>query len=132
MLYATHIWKFKTFKDENGKNVIEDWLQKLPITAQDTIDTRLRYLVVLEQWARPAFDKIKGAEGIHEIRAKDHSANIEYRVFGCFGPERKEFTLLVGAYKKGTVYNPKDYMNTFKRRYKYFLENKESVDEYRW
>lgn len=130
MLYTSTIWKFKVFVEDNGKNVIVDWLQKLPQSAQDAIDTRIRYLEVTEKWQRPAFDKLKGYDGIHEIRVKDHLANIEYRIFGCYGPGRKEFTLLVGAYKKDKNYDPKNCFNTAGLRYKNFQKNKGNVYDY--
>jgi len=131
MLYPLYVWTFKVFIEDNGKNVIADWLQQLPSSAQEAIETRLRYLSVTEKWQRPAFDKLKGIDHIHEIRVKDHLANTEYRLLGCYGPNRKEFTLLIGTSKKGQVYDPKNCFETVARRYKTF-KKKGNVYDYEW
>jgi len=34
-------------------------------------------------------------------------SKIQYRLFGCFGPERKQFTILIGVTKKNGNYTPK-------------------------
>ncbi len=44
-----------------------------------------------------------------ELRFK---ADKQYRILGFFGPARSDFTLLVGASKKGNNYDPRNALQT--------------------
>jgi hypothetical protein len=70
------------------------------------LDAALEYLIQRprNEWRRPEFDLLSGKmREIGEIRLK---ADKEYRMFGFFGPGRSDFTLLIGASKKGKTYDP--------------------------
>jgi hypothetical protein len=43
-------WFFRDFRDANGQNVVLDWTQSLPLTAQAKIDNRI---LVLQAWSGP-------------------------------------------------------------------------------
>ncbi|MGH9793403.1 MAG: hypothetical protein ACRD5G_01400 [Candidatus Acidiferrales bacterium] len=61
------------------------------------------------------------AERIWELEFKT-SENLAYRVFGNFGPSRKESTLLMGCYHKGKVYTPPDAIEESIKRSQALLE----------
>lgn len=134
MLYDSPIWKFKTFIKESGKNAFDGWYEKLPSTARAAIREKLRLLSITEEWEKGVdYKKIKGArEPIFELRITDKIGKIEYRLFGCFEPGRKNFTILIGATHKMRTYDPPDCLNTAEGRYKSFMKNKEKIDDYHW
>lgn len=49
-------------------------------------------------WRRPQFDVLHGYVNMGEILFNGDAK--AYRVFGCFGPHRKHFTMLAGHSKK--------------------------------
>jgi hypothetical protein len=58
----------------------------------------------LLEWRRPDFDLLSGKmKGVGEIRFK---VDKQYRILGFFGPGRNDFTMLIGASKKGSSYDP--------------------------
>jgi len=123
---------FRVFKDAEV-NVVEDWLISLP----PNIEERFRELLVrmpqMKRWGRPFFDKLKGYENLYEIIVK---SNVQYRLIGCCGPRRKEFTLLIGATKGGAskrkhaTWNPKNALKVADKRSKLPLEDGRYTDEY--
>jgi hypothetical protein len=102
------IWAFKVFAPLNRNNEFEEWLNGLPIEDRAKIRTRIKYMEITETWKRPYFDKLHGYDKLHEIIANSPNVqNTQYRLFGCFGPERKEFTILIGVTKKNGNYTPR-------------------------
>lgn len=128
------IWKFKTFIKESGNNAINEWYDEQPPSAKASIRGKLRHLQITEEWVKGVdYKKLKGTrEPIIEILIFDKIGKIQYRLFGCFGPGRKNFTLLIGATHKNQVYSPKDCIKTAEKRYKFLLKNKENIDDYEW
>ena len=61
------------------------------------------------------------APGIGEIRSC--YANVEYRPLGCLGPGANQFTILLGAYKKGRVWTPREAQAIALVRSERLLEN---------
>lgn len=125
-------WTFKVFMDA-GTNIIEDWLSKLPPDIRAKIRTLLVHMANERNWVRPYFDKLKGYENLYEIIIK---SNIQYRILGCHGPNRREFTLLIGATKggaskrKSATWNPKNAREIANRRSKLIFEDRSYTDEY--
>lgn len=134
MLYTPQEWKFKAFIMPSGNDAIEGWYKKLPASAKAFIRDKLRYLAITAEWVKGVdYKKIKATrEPIFEIRITDKIGKIEYRLLGCFEPERRTFTLLIGATHKMNVYNPSDCFKTAEKRYKALLKNKENVDDCQW
>jgi hypothetical protein len=130
MLYTNPVWKFKTFIKESGKDAIREWMEDLPMSAIAAIDTIIRYMEITEKWDSGLIKKLRGYDALYEIIIKDKIGKIQYRIFGCHGPERKEFTLLVGTTHKMNIYNPTDCFKTAEKRYKIFQKNKENVNDY--
>jgi hypothetical protein len=84
---------------------------------QAAFDIVLEYLAQRErhEWVRPEFDQLAGRyRDLGELRFK--VGNVQYRPLGFFGPARADFTLLVGASKKGSAYDPRDAVETARRR----------------
>lgn len=101
-------WTFKNYLSGNGENVIREWLHSLQKNARIKIDRRIRYLENVQYFHKePQYIKaLAGYEGIFEIRVV--LQNIQYRPLGCYGPDRAQFTLLVGAVERGSRFEPRD------------------------
>ena len=125
-------WRFRVFK-EAGVDVIEEWLTSLPPNIEERFRTYLVYMSNTQNWVRPYFDKLKGYENLYEIRV---SSKIQYRLLGCFGPGRREFTLLIGATKSGAskrksaTWNPRGARKIADMRSKLILKDRRYSDEY--
>lgn len=117
------LWTFRFYKSATGRPVMRDWYDQQADEVQAKFDTVLEYLSQREhhEWGRPEFAPLKGKHaGLGELRFD--FAKIEYRPIGCFGPDRSDFTILVGATKKGRNYDPRSALDTA-------LERKKSVAE---
>jgi len=125
-------WTFRVFKD-GGANVIEQRLTSLPPSIEERFRTLLIHMANTQSWVRPFFDKLSGYKNVYEIIIK---SNIQYRLLGCFGPGRREFTLLIEATKSGAskgkpaTWNPKDARKIADMRSKLPLEDRRYTDEY--
>jgi hypothetical protein len=111
-------WRFMSLADNQGRDTLERWFDKeidqgRRKGVETAIKTTLRFLRFARKdlWKRPHFQWFSG--GIGEVRS-DYG-NIEYRPLGCNGPEPDQFTVLLGAYKKGKVWSPRDARKTAAR-----------------
>lgn len=102
-------WRFKDRLDQRGENVIRAWLDGLPLKAMAKIDGRIRHLAVCGEFPSPYVEKIKGHDGVFELRVV--SFDVQYRPLGGFGPGAGEFTLVMGAREIGDRIEP---VNAFK------------------
>jgi hypothetical protein len=50
-------------------------------------------------WPPQYVSALRGYPHINEIRVT--SSGVQYRPLGCYGPDRTEFTILVGSVEKG-------------------------------
>lgn len=122
------------FRSEMGRNVIEDWKATLSVDAVNEFRAVLTILeaVPRQYWRRPQFDVLSGDQykGMGEIRfnAKDKT----YRVFGFFGPDRSQFTLLIGCEKKGGNLDPRNALETAAKRKKMVERDKERIYEFKF
>ncbi len=89
-----------------GNNLIEGWYQDLPEEAQAEFDVALKTLSIAEDWKGMSEFKNLGRSGLCEIRFS--ARKVQYRPAGFFGPGVRCFSIYVGCYKKGKVYNPPD------------------------
>ncbi|MDX2205659.1 MAG: type II toxin-antitoxin system RelE/ParE family toxin [Hyphomicrobiaceae bacterium] len=102
--------------------MIKKWYDDQTASVQAAMDAVKEYLEQRprEQWRRPEFDKLSGRySDLGEFRFK--VGNVEYRPLGFFGPSRADFTILIGASKKGRNYTPKDALETALKRRKEVL-----------
>lgn len=101
------IWTFYDYVSQSGKNEIAEWVRnELSPTGEEKFEARLDYLGGVErhEWKRPHFAPLKDCDGITEIRFPADKK--EHRVFGFFGPERHEYTMVLGWIKKNGDYGP--------------------------
>ncbi len=81
---------------------MDRFLSELGFEAETNFIATLEMLQVVERkyWTRPQFDVLHGDNyvGMGEIRFDGEDKT--YRVFGFFGPNKKDFTLLTGCEKK--------------------------------
>jgi hypothetical protein len=92
--------------------MLDDWLSRQSENVQVAAEVALEYLVQRPRsdWRRPEFDLLSGKmREIGEIRLRLEK---QYRILGFFGPNRSDFTLLVGASKKGKQYDPRKALET--------------------
>lgn len=119
------IWTFRCYVAPSGRDMIDKWYRAQSLEAQAAFDAVREYLAqrTRDEWRRPEFDLLSGAKFrvLGELRFE--VANVQYRPLGFFGPARAEFTLLVGATKKGKVYDPRNAMDTALRRRTEVLKN---------
>jgi hypothetical protein len=98
-------WKFKEFVSES-RGEFESWLNDLPIRDQLKIEVFIKRLLTIENWPPKLVFPLKGYKKIYELRIK--GPHVQYRPLGCYGPDRNEFTLLVGAKEEESKFEPKD------------------------
>lgn len=111
------LWTLRCYVSPTGRDVVEKWYAKQPVAAQAAFDTVLEYLSqrTRDEWGRPDFDQLSGRyRSLGELRFE--VANVQYRPLGFFGPDRAEFTILVGATKKGKNYDPREALETALKR----------------
>jgi len=123
----TEDWTFKSYTNQNGTDVIKEWINSQEKGAQAVIIGRLRYFqaVNITAWERPFFDKL--SEHIHEIRVQWD--RIEYRILGFFGPDRKEFTMVYSFIKKTQKVSRADIKSAEARR-KEILDGRRQIIDY--
>ena len=91
-------WTFLDYVEVDGTNVIEVWLESLPIKAQARVDSRILAMMGQIIWPEGWVSAYEVYDGILEMRITN--AGIQYRPLGCYGPEQRQFTLLIGAIEK--------------------------------
>jgi hypothetical protein len=120
-------WRFLKYASDSQRDVIDEWLNGLPVGENKKVrielETLLRLLrqTKLALWSRPQFALLSGSNcsGIGELIFA--SRGIPYRVLGCFGPDQGCFTLLIGARKdrkrRGSVrWDPENAVETAIKR----------------
>lgn len=88
----------------------------------DYVSDRLRYLQGVAQLKYPYVEKWVGEDDLYEVRVV--FGGEQYRILGCYGPKRKEFTLLIGAEEKGDRLEPRDAVRTAKTRMTLIVEER--------
>ncbi|HEX9220839.1 MAG TPA: hypothetical protein VF858_10185 [Gemmatimonadaceae bacterium] len=116
------------------KNVIEEWLDDLreqkEVVANE-LRVRLSYLRELprDQWEIPFFRaSMQGFREIGELRFKCFGT--QFRVFGFFGPNDGEFTLLGGATHKMNRYNPASAIESADKLRKQVLDGERKTEKF--
>jgi Phage derived protein Gp49-like (DUF891) len=97
-------WQFLGFQSAEGRPV-QSWFNGLPDNDRYEILDLLNTLanVTDKLWRRPEFDPLEGAGGISEIRVpgiRSESGSMTYRIYGYFGPEKRQYCFLHGTNKK--------------------------------
>lgn len=123
-------WTIKAFKNDNGDDTFEDWMEKQDVEAQETIRARLNFMSITKTstWARPYVGNLKGH--IHEIRIKCN--NKQYRPLFTYGTGRV-IILLVGATKKGghnIIWDPPDAIEIARKRRELVIKDGRYIGDY--
>ena len=95
------MWTFYDFQEERGVNTIRQWLDGLPAKAAAKINTRLLYMMAVSIWPEQYVSSFVGYPELVELRIVH--AGVQYRPIGFYGPERREFTLVLGTVEKGSI-----------------------------
>ena len=117
------LWNFRFYVSASGRKVVQDWYDDQVDDVQARFDTVLEYLAQRKhsEWGRPEFSPLTGKHsGLGELRFD--FGKLEYRPIGCFGPNRSDFTILIGSTKKGKIYDPRSALDTALERREYVGE----------
>jgi hypothetical protein len=114
-------WTFFDFVNARGENEIHRWLNSptMALEAKAKINARIITLQGFPIFPEQYFSAYKGWDNIYELRIV--FGNVQYRPFGFYGPERRQFCLLVGGVEKGKV--PKSLLEIAEARRKIVIAN---------
>lgn len=103
-----HIWTFKSYLNEDGTDDFDMWLNTRPKTARAKMLERVDAFRHQPQsnWNGKRSKQLHGFNQLLEIRFK--ADKVQHRPIGFFGPQKGEFTLLIGALEKGGKFVPKN------------------------
>ena len=110
--------------------MIHQWMDCIDMKKKAIVkfETRLRYLSNTKVWSPDWVKKLKVYDGLYEIRIRYEQ--VQYRPLGCFGPNDREFTLLIGALEKNSKFVPKNAPNIALQRKELILKNRSLIHEY--
>jgi len=113
------IWTFDDFLSARGANEIHHWLGAIPWQAKAKINARIFALQGFPLFPDGWLSAYVEWDDLYELRIV--FAGVQYRPFGCYGPGRRKFSLLVGGIEKGKV--PKSLLEVANERRKIVLAN---------
>jgi hypothetical protein len=94
------VWTFYNFLDARGENVIKEWMNdEIPWEAKLHINGKLVVMRAMPNFPPKWVSPYKGYPNIMELRFPYR--RVQYRPLGYYGPQEKQFTLLIGAIEKG-------------------------------
>lgn len=78
------------------------WMMQQPEGAQAAIDTRILIMKGLDklQWSQKWVSSYSGYAKLFELRIPYNK--VQYRPLGCYGPDQREFTILIGAIERNS------------------------------
>jgi hypothetical protein len=94
-------WTFYDFLDPRGVNLIRAWMDSLSVKVVAKIDTRILYLRNVPIWPEQYVSALKGWPDIFELRIVLNG--VQYRPLCCYGPNKGDVTILLGAIEKGKL-----------------------------
>ena len=112
-------WRFNTFVGSSGRHDVQADIDRLDETGLAHLRAQVKYLSAtasLKDWSEPQAKKLKGYEGLYEVRFKAHRT--AKRAVGFFGPGAGEFTILILCNHKDNVYKPVNAFDTAATRRK--------------
>ncbi len=131
---AKELWRFYGIEYANRFRPMDDWYTKeLSEGAQFAFRDSLRDAQKIEDpknW--PCYKRrLKGKLVKYRIWELEFGCgdNVQYRVAGVFGSERKQAIFLVGFHHKGNVYTPADALELAFRRARDLAEKKVTIYE---
>jgi len=120
-------WTFYGFETPAGNRPVRDWINTLPEDAVDELVDVLAYMQVRPntEWSPENFKPLENSLSEIRFSSQDHW----FRIYGCFGPERQEYTFLHGTNKK--VKNDKDGKKLAADRHQQLQRTEARVHEFR-
>ena len=118
------------FETLGGRGVITQWVDKeTEFEAEIEFHATLRVLAVTPRdlWTRPEYAPFDPE--ISEIRF--FANQLQHRVFGFFLLDVSQYVMLVGATKKGRIYNPREAVDTARKRKKLIIADRGQIREYK-
>lgn len=100
------IWKFKVYISINNVCDFNKWYKDQIPEDRAKIDIFINRLKITETWSKKHVRPLTNYSKINELVIK--GKKIQLRPLGCFGPQRKEFTILMGATEKNDDFVPKN------------------------
>ena len=95
-------WIILDFVNMRGENEILSWLNSLPRKAKAKINARLVTLAGYpEPWPPQYISAYNGWDDVYELKIV--FGGRQFRPLGCYGPERRQFTILSGGEEKGKI-----------------------------
>jgi hypothetical protein len=118
-------WTFFDFVSARGENEIHRWLNSnvVPAEAKAKINARIATLQGFPIFPEQYFSAYRGWDDLYELRVG--FGGVQYRPFGFYGPERRQFCLLVGGIEKGKV--PRSLLEVAETRRKIVIANPTQV-----
>jgi len=95
------VWTFYDFLDGRGHNSIREWMDSVPAKIAAKIDTRIIFMQAMEIWPEQFVSSLVGYPDIFELRIVSFGA--QHRPLCCYGPMRREVTIVLGATEKGKL-----------------------------
>lgn len=121
-------WNFRDYLDQDGGNPIRKWIDKQPKKARAKIDAWILILEGISVWPPQYVSALKGCRDVFELRIVQNG--VQYRPLGCFGPDKREFTLLLGAVEKGQL--PKSFCEVTQNRRQIILLDRRRTCEHQF
>jgi hypothetical protein len=121
-------WIIRDYVNGNV-NEIRQWIDSLEVKrARIKIDVRLKDLQSVAQLRYPYVEKWVGESGLYEVRVV--FGGVQYRLLGCYGPNKQEFTLLVGATMRDDKLEPKNAVLIAKSRMPLIQDRRRTCDHF--
>jgi hypothetical protein len=119
------IWTFFDFVSARNRNEIHEWLnsKEVPKKAKAKINARLIALQGFPLFPEQYLSAYTGWDDLYELRVV--WSGVQYRPFGFYGPQHRQFTILVGSIEKGKV--PKSTLKVADERRKLILADPSRV-----
>ena len=115
------LWTFWDYHNLRGENEFLRWLNspEVPKEAKAKINARIITLQGFPVFPEQYFSAYKGWDDLYELRIV--YAGVQYRPFGFYGPQRRQFSLLIGGIEKGSV--PKRLLEAADERRKVVIDD---------
>jgi len=119
-------WTFYDFLDPRGVNLIRGWLDGLPAQARARINARILFMKAISNWPEQYVSALTGWPKLVEIRVV--SGGNQYRPLGFYGPQRRQFTIVLGTIEKGKL--PRRVLETADEHRKIILADPSRIREH--
>ena len=109
--------RFTTYVAPSGRSDVQDAIDRYDDFSRQAFARAVAHLAVrsIDHWHDPQAKKLKGHDGMFEIRFK--AGRAATRALGFFGPAPGSFTITLIATHKQNVYNPRSAFDIAARRF---------------